>query len=106
MLKDIPQDWAYRNQVYDMAKDCAHIRLPIDTVVNRRILVFEYVEEHLLNVAQRNLSLNQMKCILKGTLEGIACLHRLRIVHNGKVRPLNDMVLAADRSQISSPIPF
>lgn len=47
------------------------------------MLVFEYVEDHLLFWLQKELSLEQIKQALKWTLEGISQLHALGIAHNG-----------------------
>ncbi|KAF2718223.1 hypothetical protein K431DRAFT_348916 [Polychaeton citri CBS 116435] len=78
----MPQEWDARNQIYHVAARCPHIRLPVDAVPERRIQVFGYLDEHLLHLAQKDVSLAQLKGILKWTLEGIASLHELDISCN------------------------
>ncbi|WPH00773.1 Hypothetical protein R9X50_00360300 [Acrodontium crateriforme] len=82
VLKEIPQDWATRNDVYHRAADCHHIRLPIDTVPEKRMLVFKYSNEELLSLVQKDLPRALVKRILKSTFHGIAALHDVDIIHN------------------------
>ena len=84
MLKEIPQDWKYRSEIYEIIAGCPHIRLPIDVVPERRMFVFEYLQDHLLSLARRSLPLMTIKHILKDVLEGIASLHDLGVSHNGR----------------------
>lgn len=70
--------------MYDLATGSRYVRLPIDVVPERHIFVFEYLDSHLLNVVQQDLSLPQVKRILHCTLQGIADLHARRILHNGQ----------------------
>lgn len=84
MLKEIPQDWRARTEIYKIAADCPHVRLPIDAVPEKHILVFEYLDKHLLDLVQENIPLTHIKRILYDTLRGIASLHARGILHNGR----------------------
>ncbi|EUC38679.1 hypothetical protein COCCADRAFT_682 [Bipolaris zeicola 26-R-13] len=60
------------------------VRLPVDTIPDRPILVYEYLDKDLINQVQGQASLRARKEILKAILEGIADLHDRDIVHLGK----------------------
>lgn len=60
-----------------------HIRQLHDTIPERSIFVFKYISDHLLNVAQKDLSVPVIKKILLDALRGIAILHDQNIVHTG-----------------------
>lgn len=60
------------------------VRLPVDTIPDRPILVYEYLDQDLLNLVQGQVSVRARKQILKAILEGIADLHDHDIVHLGK----------------------
>lgn len=95
VLKEIPQDRNVRTEIYRIAAGCPHVRLPIDAVPEKHMLVFEYLEKHLLDLAQENIPLTLVKRILYDTLRGIASLHARGISHNGRwlncTTSLNDM---------------
>ncbi|WPH04780.1 Hypothetical protein R9X50_00767500 [Acrodontium crateriforme] len=82
VLKEIPQDWTTRIDIYQRATHCPCVRLPVDTVPKNRILVFEYSSQNFLSLVQENLPLATTKRILKSTLEGIVALHEIGILHN------------------------
>ncbi|KUL81690.1 hypothetical protein ZTR_09993 [Talaromyces verruculosus] len=58
-----------------------HVRLAQDTVPEQSMFVFEYFTDHLLHLAQKDLSTETRKRILKDALQGIAELHDRDIVH-------------------------
>ncbi|SMY27945.1 unnamed protein product [Zymoseptoria tritici ST99CH_1A5] len=89
VVKEIPQDWKARNEIYRRTSRCSHIRLPIDSIPESRMLIFEYIEEDLLSlIQQREVPMKQIKRALKWTLEGISQLHAVNITHND-IKPNN-----------------
>lgn len=50
------------------------------------MFVYKYLNGHLLSLAQKNLTLQATKRILKYVLQGLAALHDQDIVHTGKSR--------------------
>ncbi|OJJ43918.1 hypothetical protein ASPZODRAFT_72814 [Penicilliopsis zonata CBS 506.65] len=63
-------------------RNCArHVRLPQDIIPEKSMFVFEYFTDHLLHLAQTDLSVAARKKILKDALHGIAELHDQDIVH-------------------------
>lgn len=85
-MKEIPQDYGVRQSIYERVQDRAPARKPFDSVPERRILVFEYRDTHLLRFAQREVPTSQIKAVLKQVLQAIAELHGRNVVHDGKYR--------------------
>ncbi|EGP84582.1 uncharacterized protein MYCGRDRAFT_75862 [Zymoseptoria tritici IPO323] len=95
VVKEIPQDWKARNEIYRRTSRCSHIRLPIDSIPESRMLIFEYIEEDLLSlIQQREVPMKQIKRALKWTLEGISQLHAVNITHND-IKPNNILLQTA-----------
>ncbi|RAL06639.1 putative calcium/calmodulin dependent protein kinase [Aspergillus homomorphus CBS 101889] len=59
----------------------SHVRLPQDTIPEKSMFVFKYFADHLLHLAQMDLSFEVRKRILKDALCGIVELHDQDIVH-------------------------
>lgn len=87
MLKEIPQDFNVRVGIYRRAGSCPHVRALSDIVPERRMLVFEYLNENFLQLAQKRMSIAVTKWILQCALRGLAALHEQDIVHNGTNAP-------------------
>jgi phage terminase Nu1 subunit (DNA packaging protein) len=83
VLKEILQDWRAQNDIYSITAECRHIRLPIDAVPDRHILIFEYLEKHELDLVKEDIPLTFIKRILHHTLQEIAGLHARGVSHNG-----------------------
>ncbi|KAL8928756.1 MAG: hypothetical protein Q9208_001534 [Pyrenodesmia sp. 3 TL-2023] len=82
VLKDIPtSEFDYYRGMYRNIHGSHHIRQLHDTIPGHSIFVFEYIADHLLNVAQKNLPVHVVKKILLDALRGIAILHDQNIVH-------------------------
>ncbi|KAI1331545.1 kinase-like domain-containing protein [Xylariaceae sp. FL0255] len=85
-----------------------YLRALRDTVPDQRMFVNEYMSDHLLNFAFKDLSLATQKRILRDTLRGLATLHSQNIVHLD-VKANNIMVdyhdtpegIVVDRVQLS-----
>ncbi|KJX93346.1 calcium/calmodulin dependent protein kinase [Zymoseptoria brevis] len=78
-----------------MTSQCSNIRLPFDSIPESRMLVFEYLEDHLLSlIQQREVPLKQIKRALKWTLDGISQLHAVNITHND-IKPNNILLQTA-----------
>lgn len=84
VVKEIPQDFKTREGIYDRVRHCPNIRMPIDRVPERRMFNFHFLDTNLLQFAQREVPLAQIKTILKQVLQGLAALHEQRVVHNGR----------------------
>ena len=63
--------------------NASHVRLAVDTIPDKSMFVFEHLTGHLLNLAQKDLSLAAIKRILKDALTGLAELHDQDVVHTG-----------------------
>lgn len=85
VVKEIPQDFTIREDIYRRIGNLPHVRSPSDSLPARRMFIFPYLDENLLRLAQRNLPLSSLKTILKCALWGLAMLHERDIVHNGKI---------------------
>jgi len=89
ILKDIPKNIfsAFNQNIKPRLQDCPHLRLPLDTIPNQRIFVYEYLKNDMLNlVRKKGVNSCAKRQILKATLEGIAEMHVRSIVHLGIVR--------------------
>ncbi|PYI08835.1 kinase-like protein [Aspergillus sclerotiicarbonarius CBS 121057] len=58
-----------------------HVRLTQDRIPEKSMFVFEYLKDHLLHLAQKDLPIDTTKRILKDALLGLAELHDQDIVH-------------------------
>ncbi|GAB1739782.1 hypothetical protein NU219Hw_g4719t1 [Hortaea werneckii] len=67
------------------------LRLPIDTIPQQRIFVYEHLESDFLNLLRQRPSLDARRRILRTSLEAIADLHKRDIVHLD-VKPDNILV--------------
>lgn len=83
MVKEIPQDFSIRTNIYRRIGKVSHVRAPTDSVPERRMLVFRHYNENLLRLVQGDVPLPVTKRILKCALRGIAALHESDVVHNG-----------------------
>ncbi|KAI0007845.1 kinase-like protein [Xylariaceae sp. FL0662B] len=61
--------------------DSPYLRALRDTVPEQKMFVNEYMTDHLLNFAFKNLSLPVQKRVLRDTLRGLAALHAQNIAH-------------------------
>ena len=86
VFKDIVEDqFKYYYDMYS-ALSSPYLRLLEDTVSKQSMFVYKYLNGHLLSLAQKNLTLQATKRILKDALQGLAALHDQDIVHTGKSR--------------------
>lgn len=83
MLEEEPYFWRAKTHIYELAAGSRHVRLPIDTVPERNILVFEHLDTKRLVEVEQDLSLSQVKRILHCTLQGIADLHARKLWKGG-----------------------
>lgn len=99
-MKEVPQDWNARLQIYNLIGSNPFIRNLVDTVPERKIFVFDHLQTNLLQLAQKDLPQSAMKHILKCTLSGIAAMHEKGIVHNGSRTRRTDRLLELTLWQI------
>lgn len=86
ILKDIVEDqFKYYHDMYN-ALSSPYVRSLEDTVSKQSIFIYKYLNGHLLELAQKNLALQETKRVLKDALRGLAALHDQDIVHTGKSR--------------------
>lgn len=85
MLKDIPQNIysAFKEDIWPRLHDTPHLRLPLDTIPDQRVFVYEYLNDDFLTLVRKNIPLQIKKQVLKDTLRGICNLHDRDIVHLG-----------------------
>ncbi len=62
-----------------------YLRALRDTVPEQNMFVNEYMTDHLLNFAFKDVSLATHKRILRDTLRGLATLHSQNIAHLGEL---------------------
>ncbi|RMY59964.1 hypothetical protein D0863_11758, partial [Hortaea werneckii] len=67
------------------------LRLPIDTIPQRRIFIYEHLESDFLNFLRQRPSMHARRRILRTSLEAIADLHERNIFHLD-VKPDNILV--------------
>lgn len=93
VLKEISQEWDIRLGIYHrIGNNCPYLRNLVDTIPERQIFVFDYLEDNLLLLARQEdeqppVPPSVMKYILKCILKGLAELHSKDIIHNGKENP-------------------
>lgn len=51
VLEEIPQYYEQRKAFYELVRYCPHIRMPVDSLPKRMMLVVEYLEHNLLRSA-------------------------------------------------------
>ncbi|KAI9665919.1 MAG: hypothetical protein M1821_003854 [Bathelium mastoideum] len=83
ILKGIPRpNSGLRLNIYERVGSSPFLRGLLDTIPEQSMLVFEYMKEDPLALAQKSLSLSSTKRILKDALRGLTALHERDIVHN------------------------
>ena len=88
VVKTILADFKYYQDMQRALGTSRHLRLLQDTIPDRSMFVYEYLKDHLLSLAQKDLPLPLTKRILKDALHGLAELHHKDIVHTGQADPL------------------
>lgn len=85
VLKEVyPKDaFSYYEAMHQDLQACPYVRPVTDNVPEHLLLVFNYLDDHLLGLAQKNLPLPITKTTLKDALRGLAALHARNIVHTG-----------------------
>ncbi|EXJ80684.1 CMGC protein kinase [Capronia epimyces CBS 606.96] len=83
VLKDIPKDIfsAFYENTWHRLRDCPHIRLPLDTIPDQRIFVYQYLDDDFLSLVKKKIPMKARKKILQASLQGIAELHDRDVVH-------------------------
>jgi serine/threonine protein kinase len=85
ILKDIiPGDLDYILSLQKHVEHSPHIRTAVDSIPERHILVFPYLEKGLLHVDIAALSSTAKKAIIRDALAGLADLHDQHIIHTGQ----------------------
>ncbi|EGE09597.1 serine/threonine protein kinase [Trichophyton equinum CBS 127.97] len=80
ILKNV-YDFDYYHDLYRRLSSSPCLRLLHDTVPNQSMFVYEYLTDHLLNMAKKDIPLMATKRILRDTLRGLKGLHDQNIVH-------------------------
>ena len=84
VVKNVLADFEYYLDMQRALGRSRYLRLLQDTIPDRSMFVYEYLKDHLLNLAQKDLPLLITKRILKDALRGLAELHHQNIVHTGQ----------------------
>ncbi|KAI1114990.1 kinase-like protein [Nemania sp. NC0429] len=92
VLKDIiPGDFDYTISLQKHVEHSPYIRTAVDTIPEKHILVFPYLEKGLLHVDTTILSPVAKKAIIRDALAGLADLHDKHIIHTD-IKPTNIMM--------------
>ncbi|EMF11596.1 kinase-like protein [Sphaerulina musiva SO2202] len=103
VLKEISQEWDVRLGIYErIGNNCPYLRNLVDTIPERQMFVFEYLEDNLLLLARQEdeqppVPPSAMKYILKCILKGLAELHSKDIIHND-IKANNIMIQFSSRA--------
>ncbi|KAL9019227.1 MAG: hypothetical protein Q9185_003536 [Variospora sp. 1 TL-2023] len=81
VVKNILAEYKYYQDMQRALHGSRYLRLLQDTIPDRSMFVYKYLNDHLLFLAQKDLPLLLTKRILKDTLRGLAELHHENIVH-------------------------
>ncbi|KAK0741435.1 kinase-like domain-containing protein [Schizothecium vesticola] len=92
ILKDIiPGDFDYVISLQKHVEHSPHVRTSVDSIPERDILVFPYLEKGLLHIDIATLSSVAKKAIIRDALAGLADMHDKHIIHTD-VKPTNIMM--------------
>ncbi|KAL1959519.1 hypothetical protein VTO42DRAFT_1964 [Malbranchea cinnamomea] len=83
IMQEIPRAVfsSFNEDIRPRLPESPYRRLPHDTIPNRQIFVYKYMNDDLLSIARTQMSVRARKQILKASLPGIAELHNHDIVH-------------------------
>lgn len=85
ILKDIiPGDFDYIISLQKHVEQSPRIRTSVDSIPERHILVYPYLEKGLLHLDIAALSSVTKKAIIKDALTSLADLHDKHIIHTGQ----------------------
>ncbi|KAK7740671.1 hypothetical protein SLS53_005139 [Cytospora paraplurivora] len=92
ILKDIiPGDFDYILSLQEHVEHSPHVRTAVDSIPERYMFVFPYLEKGLLHVDTAALSSVARKVIIRDALAGLADLHDKHIIHTD-IKPTNIMM--------------
>ncbi|KAF1362380.1 kinase-like protein [Lizonia empirigonia] len=82
---------AFNENIRPRLPQTPRIRLPLDTIPDQRIFVYEYLDDDFLSLVRNQIPVRARKEILNATLQGIADMHDRDVVHLN-VKPDNILV--------------
>ncbi|KAI0104169.1 kinase-like protein [Nemania sp. FL0031] len=83
--------YARHEDLFRPLRGCPNLRIACDTIAGQSTLVYRYLSDHLLSLAQTDLPVHVTKRVLKDTLRGLAVLHDHDIVHTD-IKPNNILI--------------
>lgn len=60
-----------------------NVRPLVDTKASLELLIYPFLDAHLLEFAQKNLSASTRRDIVRDALQGLADMHDRGVIHNG-----------------------
>ncbi|KAM7211214.1 Protein kinase-like domain containing protein [Rhypophila decipiens] len=92
IVKDIiPGDFEYILELEKHIKHSSYVRTSVDSIPERHMFVFPYLEKGLLHIDPTALPPLARKAIIRDALSGLADLHEKQIIHTD-IKPTNIMM--------------
>jgi serine/threonine protein kinase len=89
ILKEIiPGDFDHITQLQKHVEHSPYVRTAVDSIPERHIFVFPYLEQDLYHIKTTALDPTARESIIKDALTGLADLHDQHIIHRGQIIPL------------------
>jgi hypothetical protein len=83
----------FPQEVQPKLRHNVYLRLPVDTIPDKRIFVFKYLKEDPMSLVRKQIPMYATKIILKDSLRGLTEMHSQDVIH------LGDEALPHDNTQ-------
>ncbi|KKK22217.1 hypothetical protein ARAM_003249 [Aspergillus rambellii] len=93
MKNMIQGEFEYQLKLQKALSTCPNVRAVVDTIQELEVFIYPFLSRDLLHLSQRKLSKATRRYILRCALRGIADMHHMNVLHNGKyIKPNNILV--------------